>query len=73
MSKARYEQGEPVKSIEEFASRNCMWFKWHGKTVHREVLASLQYRVLDNLIRHGHIYLAKEKEHDNVVAGGTEN
>lgn len=64
MSKAKFEQGEPVISIAEFASCDCLWFKWHGKTVHREVLASLQYRVLENLIRHGHIYRAKEKEHE---------
>ena len=38
------------------------WFTWRGKTTHYSVLISLQYRVLQNAIYNGDIWIAKKKE-----------
>lgn len=62
MSKAKYEIARPILTISEFEQSSSFWFKWRGKTVHRSVLMSLQYRVLKNSIEHGMIHEARLKE-----------
>lgn len=61
MSKARYECGEQIISIAQFEASKSQWFKWHGKTIHRSWLISLQYRTLKNAIDVGILYEAKLK------------
>lgn len=56
MSKARYKQGQQICSISEFDCCESLWYKWNGKTVHRSVLISLQYRTLLNTIINGRLY-----------------
>ena len=73
MSKAKFEQGEPVISIEEFVTNVCQWYKWNGRTVHRKFLESWQYSMLVRMLSSRQIYTAKEKAHDDVVTGSTEN
>lgn len=46
MSKAKYKQGKQICSISDFDQCEKLWYKWNGKTVHRSVLISLQYRTL---------------------------
>ncbi len=59
MSKARYEQDKQICSISEFDSCKNSWYKWNGKTRHRSVLMSLQYRTLLNTIKSGRLFTAK--------------
>ena len=59
MSKARYKQGKQICSISEFDTCESLWYKWNGKTRHRAVLISLQYRTLLNTIRNGRLYTAE--------------
>jgi len=59
MSKPKYKQGKQIRSISEFESSKCLWYKWRGRTTHRAVLISLQYRTLRDAIKHGVIYTAE--------------
>ena len=58
MSKAKYKQGKQIYSIKHFEDSQSSWFKWNGKTVHRSVLISLQYRTLHGVIMCGRLYEA---------------
>ena len=58
MTRPKYKQGKQICSISEFNACENLWYKWNGKTVHRSVLISLQYRTLLNAIRLGLIYKA---------------
>lgn len=59
MSKARYKQGRKINSISEFASCKSPMYKWNGRTRHRSVLMSLQYRTLLDTIISGRLYTAE--------------
>ena len=59
MSKPKYKQGKQIHSISEFDTCKSHWYKWNGKTTHREVLISLQYRTLLNTINSGRLYTAE--------------
>lgn len=59
MSKAKYKQGKQIRSIYEFETCESRWYKWNGRTRHREVLTSLQYRTLLNTIMSGRLYAAE--------------
>lgn len=59
MSKPKYKQGKQIHSISEFETCESHWYKWNGKTRHREVLISLQYRTLLNMINSGRLYTAE--------------
>lgn len=59
MSKAKYKQGKQITSISDFDACEKRWYKWNGKTVHRSVLISLQYRTLLQAIIAGRIYEAE--------------
>ena len=58
MSKPKYKQGKQIRSISEFDECPSLWYKWNGKTTHRSVLISLQYRTLLNTIIGGRLYVA---------------
>jgi hypothetical protein len=63
--KPKYKQGKRICSISEFDACESTWFKWNGKTRHRSVLMSLQYRTLLNTIMSGRLYIAEQEEqHD---------
>ena len=62
MSKSKYKQGKQICTISEFDQCESLWYKWNGKTTHRSVLISLQYRTLLNAIIAGRIYVAERKE-----------
>jgi hypothetical protein len=59
MSKTRYKQGKQICSISEFDTCESLWYKWNGRTKHRSVLISLQYRTLLNTIIGGRLYTAE--------------
>ena len=59
MSKPKYKQGRQIHSISEFDSCESLWYKWNGRTRHRSVLISLQYRTLLNTIIGGRLYVAE--------------
>ena len=59
MSKTRYKQGKQIRSISEFDTCESLWYKWNGRTRHRSVLISLQYRTLLNTIISGRLYTAE--------------
>ncbi len=59
MSKTRYRKGKRIYSISEFDTCESLWYKWNGRTKHRSVLMSLQYRTLLNAIIRGGIYTAE--------------
>lgn len=59
MSKAKYKQGRRITSISDFDSCENKWYKWNGKTTHRSVLISLQYRTLLNTIVAGRLSTAE--------------
>ena len=59
MSKAKYKQGKRISSIAEFDACENTWYKWNGKTAHRSVLISLQYRTLQLTIEGGRLYTAE--------------
>ena len=59
MSKTRYKQGKQICSISEFDTCESLWYKWNGRTRHRSVLISLQYRTLLNTIMSGRLYTAE--------------
>ena len=67
MSKPIYTQGRQIESISDFDQCESHWYKWNGKTTHRAVLISLQYRTLLNSIKAGQIYVAERRTID---AGG---
>lgn len=56
---SKYTRGKQITSISEFDACESLWYKWNGKTTHRSVLMSLQYRTLLNTIRNGRIYTAE--------------
>ena len=58
MSKAKYKQGKQICTISDFDNNGKRWYKWNGKTTHRSVLISLQYRTLKGFILNGMIYEA---------------
>jgi len=62
MSKAKYTQGKQINTISEFDQCESLWYKWNGRTTHRSVLMSLQYRTLLNAITNGRLYTAERKE-----------
>ena len=59
MSKPKYKQGKQICSISEFETCESLWYKWNGKTRHRSVLISQQYRTLLNTINSGRLYTAE--------------
>lgn len=61
MSKSMYTQGRRIESISDFDQCESRWYKWNGKTTHRSVLISLQYRTLLNAIMAGRIYVAEKR------------
>lgn len=62
MSKSMYRQAKRIESISEFDQCESLWYKWNGKTTHRSVLISLQYRTLLNAIINGCIYVAERRQ-----------
>ena len=61
MSKSMYKQGRRIESISDFDQCESLWYKWNGRTTHRSVLISLQYRTLLNSIMAGRIYVAERR------------
>lgn len=61
MSKSMYTQGRRIETISDFDQCESLWYKWNGKTTHRSVLISLQYRTLLNSIIAGQIYVAERR------------
>lgn len=59
-----YEPSIQIRSISDFDLCGSEWYIWNGKTTHRAVLISLQYRVLENAINSGRIWMAKRKGND---------
>ena len=68
MSRPKYKQGRQIHSISEFDSCESLWYKWNGRTRHRSVLMSLQYRTLLNTIIGGRLYVAEPIE-DKHISG----
>ena len=64
MSKSKYKKGRIIESISDFDQCESLWYKWNGKTAHRSVLMSLQYRTLMNSIIRGRIFVAERKENE---------
>lgn len=64
MSKSKYKVGKRIVSISDFDSCESLWYKWNGKTTHRSVLISLQYRTLLNTIVNGRLYRAERMDDD---------
>ncbi len=62
MSKAKYKEGMRIISITDFELCENNFYKWHGRTVHKAFLESLQYRVLRMAIMQGSLYRAERKE-----------
>ena len=62
MNKPIYKAGRQIVSISDFDTCENLWYKWHGKTVHRAMLMSLQYRILLRDIIAGYIYAAEKRE-----------
>lgn len=62
MAESKYRQGRRIETISDFDSCESLWYKWNGKTTHRSVLISLQYRTLLNAIISGRVYVAERKE-----------
>lgn len=58
MSKSMYAQGRQIETISDFDQCESLWYKWNGRTTHRSVLMSLQYRTLLNSITKGRLYVA---------------
>jgi hypothetical protein len=61
MSKSMYAQGRRIETISDFDQCESLWYKWNGRTTHRSVLISLQYRTLLKSIMAGRIYVAERK------------
>lgn len=64
MSKSMYAQGRRIETISDFDQCESLWYKWNGRTTHRSVLISLQYRTLLNSIIAGRIYVAERRTDD---------
>lgn len=62
MSKPKYQQGKRICTVSEFDQCKSIWYKWNGRTAHRSVLMSLQYRTLLEAIAYGRLYTAERKE-----------
>lgn len=62
MAESKYRQGRRIETISDFDNCESLWYKWNGKTTHRSVLISLQYRTLLNAIISGKVYVAERKE-----------
>lgn len=62
MSKSMYTRGRRIKSISDFDQCESLWYKWNGRTTHKAVLISLQYRTLLKFIMAGRIYVAERKD-----------
>lgn len=60
MSKRKYIPEIKVPNIAVFSMLNNKWFIFNGKTVHREVLKSFQYRTLERVIHSGLVFVAME-------------
>ena len=58
----KYKKGERINTISEFDQCESLWYKWNGKTKHRSVLMSLQYRTLLESIINGRLYTAERIE-----------
>lgn len=67
MSKSKYKQGEQIRSVSEFDGCPSLWYKWNGKTTHRSVLMSLQYRTLLNAIINGRLYVADMRGEEDEI------
>lgn len=61
MSKSMFTQGKRIETVSDFDQCESLWYKWKGRTTHRSVLISLQYRTLLNSIMAGQIYVAERK------------
>lgn len=61
MSKSMYAQGRRIETISDFDQCESLWYKWNGRTTHRSVLISLQYRTLLNSIKAGRVYVAERR------------
>ena len=61
MSKSMYTQGRQIETISDFDQCESLWYKWNGRTTHRSVLMSLQYRTLLKSIIEGQIYVAERR------------
>lgn len=61
LSKSMYAKGRHIETISDFDHCESKWYKWNGKTVHRSVLMSLQYRTLLNSIISGRVYVAERR------------
>lgn len=61
MSKSMYLQGRRIETISDFDQCESLWYKWNGRTTHRSVLISLQYRTLLKFIMAGRIYIAERR------------
>lgn len=55
----KYKEGERIKTMSEFDQCESLWYKWNGRTKHRSVLMSLQYRTLLESIINGRLYTAE--------------
>lgn len=64
MGKSMYAQGRRIETISDFDQCESLWYKWNGKTTHRSVLISLQYRTLLNSIMAGQIYVAERRTNE---------
>ena len=64
MSKPKYKTGERIESVSQFDQCESHWYKWNGKTTHRSVLMSLQYRTLLQTIIAGRLYTAEKKKEE---------
>lgn len=59
MSRSKYKKGRQIESVSDFDQCESLWYKWNGRTAHRSVLMSLQYRTLMNSIIRGRIFVAE--------------
>ena len=64
MRKPKYTQGRRIVTISDFDTCESLWYKWNGKTTHRAVLISLQYRTLMDAIIAGRVYVAERRENE---------
>ena len=58
----KYKVGKRIETISDFDHCESLWYKWNGRTTHRSVLMSLQYRTLLQTIINGRLYTAERKE-----------
>ena len=65
MSNSKYKAGRKIESIADFSTCESSLFKWHYMTKHRAFLMSLQYRVLENIINSGSLFIAELKDEED--------